>query len=312
MSKGPALYEARVVADSTRHGVRLTSMLVTFPRCVLAEFNTHRTFSRNSASSRAIPILKQIDAVMDNPFVPLIWTMNQIGMQGNEILGDAEIPVAKAWWFKARDAAVDSALALSRDMGIHKQEGNRLLEPWMWHTVLVTATDWDNFLALRCPDPDSPTFMESVSIDPFFPADPKIQPAALLMRQALEESTPVELTEYEWHLPFWNADHIDRELIKTGWGETGYHHPATGVYLTQKVLVSAGRCARLSTLSHDGNYSVDADVNLAISLLDNGHWSPWEHPSYPKDEVSTEHVSNFSPPWVQARKLFPTESVFQR
>lgn len=309
---GPGQYEARIVADSINQGVRLTSMLVTFPRCVLAEFNTHRAFSRNSASSRAIPIEKQVAAVMDTPFIPLEWTMKQKGMQGHRLLMDDDRHIAERLWLKARDAAVESVLELDSYLEIHKQDANRLLEPWMYHTVLVTSTEWDNFFALRCPDPDNVTYVPRSMLDPYFPADPKIQPAALLMKQVLEQSTPETISEFDWHLPFWNAFHIDRDLIKSGWGETGYHHLGTGVYLTQKVLVSAGRCARLSTMSHEGNYDVSADVKLALSLLDNGHWSPWEHPAYVLGNSSPLHKSNLAYPWVQARKLFPQEAVFQR
>ena len=51
--------KAVIAADSINvKGKRITTFIVTMPRIVLAELNTHRVFSRNSASSRAIPFTK--------------------------------------------------------------------------------------------------------------------------------------------------------------------------------------------------------------------------------------------------------------
>ena len=49
-------YHAEVLIDSVNPaGQRLTTFVLRFPRFVLSEFNTHRMFSRNASSSRAIP-----------------------------------------------------------------------------------------------------------------------------------------------------------------------------------------------------------------------------------------------------------------
>jgi len=98
------MISAKVVADSkNEYGNRVTTMVVTFPRIILAEFNTHRMFSRNSASSRAIPFEKMVKAVRENPFVPIAWMRDHKGMQGNEYLTDKEeIQEAKDIWLAAR------------------------------------------------------------------------------------------------------------------------------------------------------------------------------------------------------------------
>lgn len=142
---------ANVVADSLNEfGNRITTMEVVFPRFILAELNTHRMFSRNSASSRAIPFEKMVKMVQENPFIPIAWQKDHKGMQGTEYLNEFESHIAKEHWLKARDYAILQATLLSRYKAT-KQLCNRLLEPFMWHKVLITATEWENFFALRCP-----------------------------------------------------------------------------------------------------------------------------------------------------------------
>src|ERR1043166_5301194 len=143
------MYEARIERDSiTQYGERLTTVVCTLPRIVLAELNTHRLFSRSSASSRAIPVQKQIERLRQDPFIPVYWGKNQKGMQADEELDYAQVAEALDVWSAARDQAVGSAEALM-DIGVHKQITNRLLEPFMWHTVIITATEWSNFDHLR-------------------------------------------------------------------------------------------------------------------------------------------------------------------
>lgn len=153
------MIKAEVVADSKNEfGNRITTMVVTMPRIILAEFNTHRMFSRNSASSRAIPFEKMVKSVEASPFIPLAWQKDHKGMQGVEYITDSvDISLNMNAWLEARDNAISSATYLNhgvkegRDNGVTKQLCNRLLEPFMYHTVIVTATEWENFFALRCP-----------------------------------------------------------------------------------------------------------------------------------------------------------------
>jgi len=148
---------AKIVADSiNQQGDRITSMLVTFPRIVLSEFNTHRMFSRNTSSSRAIPFEKLLKTVQEDPFIPIAWQKNHSGMQGTEYFESGmEIKSFEVSWLRQRDNAVQEALFLSKDLngskGVTKQIVNRLIEQWMWTTVLVTSTEWENFFYLRCP-----------------------------------------------------------------------------------------------------------------------------------------------------------------
>lgn len=169
---------AEVLADSVdNRGNRITTFVLTFPRFILAELNTHRLFSRNSASSRAIPFRKMVKMVQDDPFIPIAWQKDHKGMQGNEywtvkddcadhiphvsMRGANMIDNSIFNWLKARDNAIEYAKILSEKGNVTKQLCNRLLEPFMWHKVILTATEFDNFFNLRCPQYQSnysPTF----------------------------------------------------------------------------------------------------------------------------------------------------------
>lgn len=124
-------YECKVLADSVSpEGARLTTMEVTFPRIILAEMNTHRVFSRNSASSRAIPIKKRIEMVKKHPYVPQYWGKLQKGMAADEQIDRELRQQAEETWLDARDHAVKYAEELAI-LGIHKQTVSRLLEPFL-------------------------------------------------------------------------------------------------------------------------------------------------------------------------------------
>jgi len=159
---------ARIVADSVSpQGHRITTFVLTYPRIIHAEVMTHRLFSRNSASSRAIPFAKMIEEVTTDPFIPIAWQKDHKGMQGTQYITDSvEVKNCIETWLIGRDDAINCAETLHGDtaifdetpdpykpleMGVTKQICNRVLEPFLWHTVLVTATEYDNFFELRCP-----------------------------------------------------------------------------------------------------------------------------------------------------------------
>lgn len=246
-------YVCKILADSISDaGHRLTTFEVTFPRFVLAEFNTHRMLSRNSASSRAIPVEKSIQAVEDDPFVPEEFGVNQPGMSADNVLSDQNLEYAKILWMGARDAAIDYTAHLD-NVKVHKGLSNRILEPFKWHTVIVTATDWSNFFALRTAEN----------------AQPEIRKIALMMQDLYRASQPIKVlhSPIDWHLP----------LI-----EDGEIRDSEDVEYWKKV--SIGRCARVSYLTHHGERDPEADVALHDKLLSSGHLSPFEHVARPFNE----------------------------
>jgi hypothetical protein len=275
-------YAAKVLKDSiTTDGARLTTFEVTFPRIVLAEFNTHRMLSRNSASSRAIPVLKRIKAVVDDPFVPESFGKNQAGMRAETAVDSEAALLAQAAWFDARDAAVRHAHALAK-LDVHKQLANRLLEPFLWHTVIVSATEWENFDALRC----------SAA------AQPEIRKPAEMMRDARAASTPERLRFGQWHTPMLDEGEALQLL-------------AQDFSADDVLLVAVGRCARVSYLTHDGIRDPRADVELAKRLRSSGHMSPFEHVAEAYPIAREDFIGNFRG-WKQYRKTIPNEDNFAK
>lgn len=222
---------------------RLITFELTYPRIIHGEMMTHRVFSRNSASSRAIPVEKMIKMTEDNPYIPTYWGKNKSGMQAVEEISEEARVEAKEEWLHARDLAVASAHTLL-GLGVHKEITNRLLEPFMWHTIILTGDMWNNFFELR--DHEA--------------AHPEIQKLARMMKEAINNSTP----KYRiWHVPF-----VDEEIYD--------EHP------NQDLLkIATARCARVSYLNHDNEIDIDKDIRLHDMLGQYGHMSPFEHIAYP-------------------------------
>jgi len=276
---------AKVIEDSISPSKsRLTTMVLSYPRWIHSEFMTHRVFSRNAASSRAIPVATMIDRAVNHTAMPVYWGKNQKGMQAaEEISADAQFFATKLWKEAAQSAA-NYALKL-QELGVHKQITNRLIENFQNIEVVVTSTKWANFYALRN-HPD---------------AQPEIKTLAAEMVKAHRASVPKALSEYDWHLPFVT--------------------PAERSALTDIIAcrVSAARCARVSYLKHDGTTpSLGDDLELFNRLVarDIKHASPTEHQARPKRYFSGMDdrdlyilTGNFGSDWVQFRKTLEGENI---
>lgn len=246
---------AKVIADSTANGIRLTTMELEYPRFIHSELMAHRMFSRNASSSRAIPVQKMLDQVRNNPAMPIHWGKNKPGMQADEELDSQNIRNAIITWNGACESAVFWAEAFAED-GVHKQITNRLLEPFQHIKVIVTATEWDNFFKLRLHSD----------------AQPEIQELARRMKEVMDASTPKDLKSGEWHLPY----------VKPA--QYTPYYDSKEVFLRDMIKCSAAGCARVSYDNHDGaNRSMPKDIKLADDLLAAGHMSPFEHQATPMD-----------------------------
>jgi len=267
-SKG---HYAKIIADSIGpEGARLTTFEVRYWRAILAEMNTHRMFSRNTASSRAKPIKILYQEIESDPFIPVYWGKNQSGMSAREELSDLDKEIAQKAWLAGSLEALKTVKQLS-GCGVHKQIANRVLEPWMWTTQIISATNYSNFFALRC-HPD---------------AQPEMQHIADLMYDAYQESKPVIKQEGEWHLPYL----LDSEA---------------GLDLDTKYKVCVARCARVSYKTWDGESNITKDIELYEKLSTSGHYSPFEHIAQ-----AMEHnilCGNFCG-WRQLRKTIPNEYI---
>lgn len=243
---------AKVVADSTAlHRVRLTSLQLRYWRAIHAEFMTHRVFSRNASSSRAIPVKKVLSQVWNDPAGPVHWGLNQPGMQAKAELKGWRNKAARFLWRAAGKVACVFAWSLMH-IGLHKQVANRLLEPWQYINVLVTSTEWDNFFELRCHED----------------AQPEIQELAFAIRAAMDASQPKYLGKGEWHMPYITDDEWETNADAT------------------LVKVSTARNARTSYLTHDGKPSAlveDVKLHDKLVVAEPLHASPAEHPATPMD-----------------------------
>lgn len=255
---------AHVIADSIHQGVRLTTMEVKLHRFVLAELNTHRMFSRNSASSRAIPIAKNLDRFNTDPAYPVVWGSEMPGMQsGPELTGD-QLDKAVKLWDELRmlnGDAIQAYLEETEDdeLRLHKSLLNRWLEAGLYQTCIISSTEWENFFNQRS--------RHRTEL-----AQPELGLAADLMLAALEQSEPTELERFDWHLPYIREE--DWTWAET-FGETG---------AIQALLeLSVARCARVSYLTHDGVRDPLVDRELFKKLISARpmHASPLEHVATP-------------------------------
>jgi thymidylate synthase ThyX len=243
--------EADIIADSvSAEGKRITTMQLRYPRFIHAEFMTHRVFSRNASSSRAIPVERMIADLRRDPAKPVFWGSNKPGMQaGEEVTGTARAIVEREWLY-GMERAIQVAQQLMA-AGLHKQIANRVLEPWAHINVVVTATEWDNFFALRR----------------HADAQPEIKVLADAMWDTMQASIPEKMEEGEWHLPY--------ITVAEKWQLVNM---PDGVEFGRKI--SAARCARVSYLTHDGKRtSAEEDLALFDRLMGAAplHASPAEH-----------------------------------
>ncbi len=283
-----SLTYAKVVAASLSPcGKIMLSIESRFPRLILSEVNTHRDKSKNSASSRAIPILKQIARCLSEPFVPAVFTTNQKGMQGGVGLVDDSAREAEQIWLDARDDAVKHAQRLA-DLGVHKQYANRLMEPFQYHTAILSGTEWANMLAQRC-HPD---------------AQPEFQELAHAIYEAYITCKPMPLCAGQWHLPYITADDRD-EAIRLSFGSDPLFTDA----IETLIRVSVARCARVSYMTQAGVRDLTEDLKLWDRLLSgghNGHWSPLEHVA---QALNTKERSGNLIGFKQLRKFYDQENV---
>jgi hypothetical protein len=249
-----------ILADhiAVTSAVRLTTFELTFPRFILAELNTHRMLSRNSASSRAIPTEKQIQRVLDHPFFPLTFNKRVKGMGVGEEFDEDAAETAREIWTIARDDAVRAARALN-DLGLDKSRANRLLEPFMWHTAIVSATEWKNFFALR----NHPA------------AQPEFRILAEMMQEAYEASDVTFVHEGEWSLPLTSHDFPFDEQ-NPDWDRWK--------------KISASRCARVSYDRHTDSEPVEDTIARAERMLVSlpPHLSSFEHVARPFTSAEME------------------------
>lgn len=301
------LIKAKVLADScTVDGIRMTTLEIEYPRFILAELNTHRMLSKNSASSRAIPVAKMHEHMREHPAGPVYWGKNQPGMQAKEELEASDKSMAEYYWSKAMNSALEYSSELNK-LGLHKQITNRITEPWMTMKTVISGTEWANFFWLR--DHED--------------AQPEIAELAYKMRDVIRDSTPTILYPGEWHVPYVTTNrNVDtNELIYSGFD-------GCPISASAARIVSASCCAQVSYRKNDDTYEKAMKIYKQLIESTPAHASPVEHQATPVDPLAfsvyepekwkylgISHTdANLQPwsgnlrGWVQFRKLIPNEA----
>ncbi len=269
-------FSAKIISDSlSPGGIRLTTFSISYPRFIHSEFMTHRVFSRNAASSRAIPVKKMMSYIRTNPAMPVFWGKNQPGMQSAQELDSIEKERAIQTWMEACQSALRYAEDLM-NLGVHKQIANRIVEPFVHMQTVVSATEWDNFWNLRRHKD----------------AQPEIKVLADIMYEEYKSHVYRPLFFGEWHLPYVSMEEIGKCSIEDA------------------KKYSVARCCRVSYMNHDGtNPDTAKDIFTHDKLLISGHMSPFEHVATPLKDKN-EWSGNFKG-WKQYRKEIPDEAIFR-
>ena len=268
------MINAQVIADSisTHTGQRITTYELEYPRFIHAELMTHRIFSRNSASSRAIPINKMIELIEQSPAMPIHWGKNQSGMQAKVELSQVAIDYCKSVWQSAMRNAISHVKNMA-DYGLHKQVANRILEPYQMIKVIVTATDYANWFNLRL-HPD---------------AQPEIHELAKVMYEALALSEPMELSHGEWHLPYIEREREEQGGIKyfvynqdeDPTSEAYGHQYYVPLTLEQAQKISCSCCAQVSYRKSDTSIAKSEAIYDKLVNSSPVHASAFEHCATP-------------------------------
>lgn len=247
------LISVEIIKDSynPEFSSRITTMILEYPRIVHSELMTHRVFSRNASSSRAIPVSKVIEQVRTNPAMPVRFGKNQAGMQdAGEYEGSDSI---RDLWKEASRSACSFA-AVMNDMQAHKQVINRILEPYQFIRVCVTSTNWNNWFNLRN-HPD---------------ADPTIHALAETMEKAMEESEPYRLMPDQWHIPF------VKEQVSI-YEQQFFDEDDNEISLEQALRISASCAAQTSYRKLDNSLEKAEDIYKKLIESKPCHSSPVEH-----------------------------------
>lgn len=299
--------KAEIIAHSTnKKKDELITFILTFPRFILAELNTHRMFSRNSASSRAIPFSKMKEAVENNPFIPIAWQKKHKGMQGNFYEKDRKKIEEKIKIWKVSSKVAIHQATLLHDSDTTKQLANRLLEPYLWHTAIITTgiEGLNNFFKQRLPlyeDSDGNIFYSKEDFKKFHnhsdnvsdflledflilnkgKAEIHISTLAEEMYKAYIKSIPKSLKEGEFHRPFYGNIYTERLFSAySDYMNINLYHPTSYTSVITdyiKNMIYVARCARISYNNFKGKIDYISDIDLYHKLLKDGHWSPFEH-----------------------------------
>lgn len=268
--QGKGNISATIIAHSKSavDGKEIITYELEYHRYIHSELMTHRTFSRNAASSRAIPVSKMIDLVRTSPATPIHWGKNQAGMQADKEIENVNGSGIEKWWKDCAIQACNEAHEMTTNLGLHKQITNRLLEPFQMIKVVVTATEWDNFFWLR--------FHKA--------AQPEIQELARCMLVAKKRSVAEVLQVGEWHTPYvdhWRDEDGLKYILEDEDGQGFFCN------IQDALKVSASCCAQVSYRKTDDSLEKADKVWQMLTTDERTHSSPTEHQATPIKAMPT-------------------------
>jgi thymidylate synthase ThyX len=299
MTEGKEGITANIIKDSiNENSVRLTTFELEFPRFILAEVNTHKMLSKNSASSRAIPFKKMYEKITTEPAMPVFWGANQSGMQASKELEGVQLEAAKSLWIETMKRVMEASSVMEQ-MGLHKQILNRMGEPWQRMKTVMSGTEWTNLMWLRDHDAAQPEFHE----------------LADCIQQEFDKSVPEKIKPGQWHLPYVDHD--------TEWNYLDTNGSIIDLETARKV--SASQCAQVSYRKSDDSVEKALDIFDKLVGMDRKHASPFEHQGTPirkhagfetwdegithLDRAQWKWSANFRD-FIQYRKLIKGEAVW--
>jgi len=301
---------ARVICDSIggTNMKRMSTFELEYPRFIHSEVMTHKMLSKNSASSRAIPVKTILDQIRNNPAMPVWWGKNQPGMSAREELTGEERDRAEFLWRHAANTFATLSEDILNEVGLHKQLTNRLTESFQRMKTVISGTEWKNLWWLRDHSDAQPEFHE----------------LARVMREAYEESVPTLLAAGEWHLPY-----VERLWTYEGGQDilTYQDENDNEVSLEEAQRISSSCCAQVSYRKNDGSLEKADDIFAKLIGMDRKHASPFEHQATPIYQENYTHAPMWDDGithmrkdgmlcsgnlfgWIQYRQLIPGHTVW--
>lgn len=301
--KSPFISAELIKYSEFNSTTRIQSFVLEYPRYIHAEALRHRIFSRNAASSRAIPTHKKISMIWHNPVIPIKWGKNKSGMQDEGELSGFKKWICKTGWVTLSKVACITAWTLSK-AGLHKQYVNRILEPWEQFKEIVTFTEGANFFDLRLHKD----------------AQPEIQELARCMKECLDNAVPERLYPGEWHLPYVFSERESKD------SSLKYYLNGEEIDLETAKKISVSCCAQVSYRNLDDSLEKAIRIYERLITSKPSHWSPTEHQATPMKtlviiyepdvepgmthmqlDTSEAWSGNFKG-WIQNRQILQVES----
>jgi thymidylate synthase ThyX len=289
---------------------RLTTFKTNFHKFILAERNTHRSFSRSDRSSRAVPTLNLIEEVKQDPAMPVEFRRAQKGMSGGELLTGAALEIAQIGWREAA-AAASAYCKGAYERGEAKETTNRYIDTFVYTHSVMTSCEPGllNFFGLRLDKG----------------AQPEIRVLAEKMWAAWNESKPKQLNPGQWHLPFIDQQTVDEAAVHYALldeeRQSGLRLMFSDPLTRLLIMISAARCGRTSYNSFETNRRsiIEEDLRLYDRFAASAplHLGPLEHQAIPdvfhREDApyrwENPELHGNLPGWRQWRKYIPDEAV---